>query len=84
MLKPNKSLRESRANHYESNMLTIWNRITTEFYGRRIYGSYVIEGGTLKVKTPRGEIGNGTWFEPGQARRAAIARVSGAGKSLVP
>jgi hypothetical protein len=27
----------------ESNMLTIWNQITSEFYGRRIYGSYVIE-----------------------------------------
>jgi hypothetical protein len=38
-------------------MLTIWNQITTEFYGRRLYGSYVIEDGMLKVKTPRGEKG---------------------------
>jgi hypothetical protein len=39
-------------------MLTIWNQITSEFYGRRIYGSYVIEDGMLKVKTPRGEKGS--------------------------
>jgi hypothetical protein len=36
-------------------MVTVWNQITTEFYGRRVYGSYVIEEGMLKVKTPRGE-----------------------------
>ncbi len=35
--------------------VTIWNQIRTEFYGRRIYGSYVLEDGMLKVKTPRGE-----------------------------
>ena len=38
-------------------MLTIWNQITTEFYGRRISAAYVIEDGTLKVKAPRGEKG---------------------------
>jgi hypothetical protein len=37
------------------NMLTIWNQITTEFYGRSVYGSYVISDGMLTVKTPRGE-----------------------------
>jgi hypothetical protein len=36
-------------------MLTIWNQITTEFYGRSVYGSYVISDGMLTVKTPRGE-----------------------------
>jgi hypothetical protein len=36
-------------------MLIIWNQITTEFYGRSVYGSYVIEDGMLTVKTPRGE-----------------------------
>jgi hypothetical protein len=36
-------------------MLTVWNQITTESYGRRVYGSYVIEEGMVKVKTPRGE-----------------------------
>ena len=35
--------------------VTIWNQIRTEFYGRPVYGSYVIEDGVLKVKTPRGE-----------------------------
>jgi hypothetical protein len=38
-------------------MLTVWNQITTEFYGRRIYAAYVIEDGMLKVKTPGGEKG---------------------------
>ena len=38
-------------------MLTVWNQITTEFYGRRISAAYVIEDGTLKVKTPGGERG---------------------------
>jgi len=39
-------------------MLTIWNQITTEFYGRRISAAYVIEDGMLKVKTPGGERGS--------------------------
>jgi hypothetical protein len=38
-------------------MISIWNQMTTEFYGRRISAAYVIEDGTLKVKTPRGERG---------------------------
>jgi hypothetical protein len=38
-------------------MLTVWNQITTEFYGRRVSAAYVIEDGTLKVKAPRGEKG---------------------------
>ncbi len=38
-------------------MLTIWNQITTEFYGRRIFAAYVIEDGMLKVKARRGEQG---------------------------
>jgi hypothetical protein len=38
-------------------MLIVWNQITTEYYGRRVYGSYVIEDETLTVKTPRGEQG---------------------------
>ena len=36
-------------------MLTIWNQITTEFYGRSVYGSYVIQDRTLTVKARRGE-----------------------------
>ena len=38
-----------------SAMLTIWNQITTKFYGRSDHGSYVIEGAMLTVKTPRGK-----------------------------
>ena len=38
-------------------MLTVWNQIKTEFYGRRICAAYVIQDGTLKVKTPGGEKG---------------------------
>ena len=35
-------------------MLTVWDQVTTESYGRRIAAAYVIEDGMLKVKT-RGE-----------------------------
>jgi hypothetical protein len=36
-------------------MISVWNQITAEFFGRRIYGSCVIENGILTVKTPYGE-----------------------------
>ena len=36
-------------------VVTVWNRITTEFYGRSLYGSYVIENETITVKTARGQ-----------------------------
>ena len=36
-------------------MMSVWNQITAEFFGRRIYGSCVIENGILRVKTPYGE-----------------------------
>jgi len=36
--------------------VTIWNQITTEFFGRSICGSYVIENDTtITVKTRHGE-----------------------------
>jgi hypothetical protein len=35
--------------------VTVWNQITTEFYGRSVYGSYVIEDQTITVKTARGQ-----------------------------
>ena len=38
-------------------MLTVWNQIKTEIYGRRICAAYVIQDGTLKVKTPGREKG---------------------------
>ncbi|MFZ0150491.1 MAG: hypothetical protein WAL37_06505 [Xanthobacteraceae bacterium] len=38
-------------------MVTIWNQITTEFYSRPVYGSYVIENETITVKTARGQKG---------------------------
>jgi hypothetical protein len=35
--------------------VSVWNRVTTDFYGRSVYGSYVIENDTIiTVKTPRG------------------------------
>jgi hypothetical protein len=33
----------------------LWKQITTEFRGRAVDGSYAVEGGTVKVRTPRGE-----------------------------
>lgn len=38
-------------------MVTVWNRITTEFYGRSVHASYVIENDTITVKTARGQKG---------------------------
>jgi hypothetical protein len=35
--------------------VSIWNQITTEFFGRSVYGSYVIQDRTLTVKARRGE-----------------------------
>jgi hypothetical protein len=35
--------------------LTNWIQITTGFEGRTIHGSYAVEDGMVKVKTPRGE-----------------------------
>ena len=36
--------------------VSIWNRVTTHFYGRYVYGSYVIENDTtITVKTRHGE-----------------------------
>jgi len=37
------------------NKPTVWIQITTGFNGRAISGSYVVEDGMAKVKTPRGE-----------------------------
>ena len=34
---------------------TDWIQITTGFEGRAIRGSYAVEDGIVKVKTPRGE-----------------------------
>ena len=36
--------------------VTIWNQITTEFFGRSVCGSYVIENDTtITVKTRHGQ-----------------------------
>jgi hypothetical protein len=35
--------------------VTIWNKIATEFFGRSVYGSYVIQDSTLTVKARRGQ-----------------------------
>ena len=35
--------------------VSVWNRVTTDFYGRSVYGSYVIENDTIiTVKTACG------------------------------
>jgi hypothetical protein len=48
----------ARPSNWDTAMLTvtIWNQITTEFFGRSVYGSYVIENDAIiTVKTPRGQ-----------------------------
>jgi hypothetical protein len=63
-------------------MLTIWSQIITEFYGRRVYGSYVIEDGMLKVKTPRGEKGTqlGGW-KPDDLAERLLRELAAQGKA---
>ena len=63
-------------------MLTVWNQITTEFYGRRISAAYVIEDGTLKVKTPGGE--KGTRFagsNPSELAERLLRELAAQGKA---
>jgi len=36
--------------------VSIWNQITIEFFGRSVYGSYVIQDRTLTVNARRGAI----------------------------
>ena len=63
-------------------MLTIWNQITTEFYGRRISAAYVIEAGTLKGKAPRGE--KGTRFggsNPNELAERLLRELAAQGKA---
>ena len=38
-------------------MLTVWDQVTTESYGRRIAAAYGSEDGMLKVKNSGGEKG---------------------------
>ena len=35
--------------------LTVWQQITAEFSGHPLSGSYAIEDGMVKVKTPHGQ-----------------------------
>jgi len=35
--------------------LTVWQQIAVEFSGRSLSGSYAVEDGIVKVKTPHGE-----------------------------
>jgi hypothetical protein len=35
--------------------LTVWRQITVEFSGHPLSGSYAVENGIVKVKTPYGE-----------------------------
>ena len=63
-------------------MLTIWNQITTEFYGRRISAAYVIEDGILKVKTRGGE--NGARFagsNPNELAERLLRELAAQGKA---
>ena len=35
--------------------LTVWRQVTVEFSGHPVSGSYTVEDGIVKVKTPYGE-----------------------------
>jgi hypothetical protein len=57
---------------------TGWIQITTGFNGRTIHGSYAVEEGIVKVKTPRSEkatqvdgVSNPTWLAVSLLRELA-------------
>jgi hypothetical protein len=56
-------------------VVTIWNQVTTDFYGRSVCGSYVIENDTtITVKTPHSEkAAQAPWFQPALASGTTIA-----------
>jgi len=67
------------------NKPTVWIQITTGFNGRAISGSYVVEDGMVKVKTPRGERAtqvdqvegsNPIWVSSGRKARRASGQVA--------
>ena len=59
--------------------VTVWNRVTTDFYGRSVYGSYVTENDTIiTVKARRDEKAMQLRsLNPDQLAEPAIARVGG-------
>src|SRR6516225_6269599 len=62
---------------------TDWIQITTGFEGRAIRGSYAVEDGMVKVKTPRSErAAQVEGLKPDLAGSVAVARVGEGGKSI--
>jgi hypothetical protein len=67
----------------EAMIFTVWNRVTTDFYGRSAYGSYVIENDTIiRVKTPRGEKATQLrGFNPDQLAERLLRELAAEGKA---
>jgi hypothetical protein len=63
--------------------VTVWNRVTTDFYGRSAYGSYVIENDSIiRVKTPRGEKATQLrGFNPDQLAERLLRELAAEGKA---
>jgi hypothetical protein len=58
----------------------LWKQITTEFRGRAVSGSYAVEDGTVKVRTPTAEktaplVGTGAIWIAGRLLRELAAEV---------
>jgi hypothetical protein len=51
----NGSLLNERTVAITNQTLTVWQRVTVEFNGHSLSGSYAVENGVVKVKTPFGE-----------------------------
>jgi hypothetical protein len=56
----------------------LWKQITTEFRGRAVSGSYAVEDGTVKVRTPTAEktaplVGTGAIWIAGRLLRELAA-----------
>jgi hypothetical protein len=62
--------------------LTVWQQVTAEFSGHPLSGSYAIEDGMVKVKTPHGEkatqIGS---FNPESVARRLLQELAEEGRA---
>jgi hypothetical protein len=67
----------------EAMIVTVWNRVTTDFHGRSVYGSYVIENDTIiTVKTRRGEKATQLrGFNPDQLAERLLRELAAEGKA---
>jgi hypothetical protein len=64
-----------------SRTLTVWQQITVQFDGHSLSGSYAVENGVVKVKTPFGEkTDSSSPFNPEWVARRLLEELATEGK----